>query len=183
MSASVMLSPTKKVLGSSAWSRTFKTRIISARELCWIWEHVKCQIKLDTYKNRFYTTVKSERTFHLLVQPCHAHERKYHSTAHWSNFTVCKTEPLPHLTLLLCISTCLLALQSQIPGHSTGPTQDRVPFPGSEQKGGSGTGIQGGGRILGEDVWARWGTILCSNKSQKAPEVIKMRGHIQSGHL
>lgn len=48
MSASVMLSPTKKVLGSSAWSRTFSTRITSALEFCWIWEHTKSRIKLNT---------------------------------------------------------------------------------------------------------------------------------------
>lgn len=45
MSASVMLSPTKKVLGSSARSRTLRTRITSAREFCWIWEHTNTLIK------------------------------------------------------------------------------------------------------------------------------------------
>lgn len=176
MSASVTLSPTRKVLGSSAWSRTFRTLIISTLEFCWIWENQK--IKSDTYKTKAYTTVESEKILHLLVQSSHSHEWKYHSTGHWGKFIVCKTEPLPHLTLLFCISTCLLALQSQVPGHGTGPTQDRVSVSCSEQKGWSGTGIQGGGRILGEDPWARWATILCSNKSQKAPEVIQVRGHI-----
>lgn len=54
MSARVIHSPTKYVLGSRALSRTFRTRIKSARELCWAWGNTRGHMRSHTSKDKIF---------------------------------------------------------------------------------------------------------------------------------
>lgn len=57
MSARVIHSPTKYVLGSRALSRTFRTRIKSARELCWAWGNIRGHMRSHTSKDKIFCQV------------------------------------------------------------------------------------------------------------------------------